>query len=122
MLDEVPVVFKSFLSEPAFSMKDATFCIWRTNQDVAWRVGTIDFPGDPGDDPDGSQDLLFILDGDPETYKKWAAEYYERSVSLSALQRIYAHEPLTAQLVNELNPKIKSDAMLADARNMPYKL
>ena len=120
VLDEVPALFARFLKEPAFDMENTTFCIWRTNQDTAWRMGAIAFPDELGDDPDGSQDLLFILDGNPETYKKWAEEYYERSVSLSALQRIYAHEPLTAQLASEINPKIELDAILADAVQVGY--
>src|SRR5438874_2641179 len=50
VLDEVPPVFARFLNEPAFSMKDTTFCIWRTNQDAVWRVGAIEFPGDLEDE------------------------------------------------------------------------
>jgi len=29
VLDDVPSDFKRFLSEPAFSIEDTTFCIWR---------------------------------------------------------------------------------------------
>jgi hypothetical protein len=119
VLDHLPTVFSRFLNEPAFSMQDTTFCIWRTNQDANWRTGTIEFPED-ADDPDGSKGLLSILDGNPETYKKWSEEYYERPVSLSAVQRLYAHEPLTAQVVRELNTEIVLDTILADAAQIDY--
>jgi hypothetical protein len=119
VLDQVPVVFTRFLNEPAFSMQDTTFCIWRTNQDSDWRVGKIEFP-DAADDPDGSEGLLSILDGNPETYRQWAEEYYEKPVSLSAVQRLYQHESLTTQLVKELNPEIEFDAILADAAQIGY--
>jgi hypothetical protein len=119
VLDQVPPVFSSFLSEPAFSMKDTTFCIWPTNQDADWRVGKIEFP-DGADDPDGSEGLLSILDGNPETYKKWAEEYYEKPVNISAVQRLYQHELLTTQLVKELNPEIEFDAILVDAAQISY--
>jgi hypothetical protein len=119
VLDQVPVVFTRFLNEPAFSMQDTTFCIWRTNQDSDWRVGKIEFP-DAADDPDGSEGLLSILDGNPETYRQWAEEYYEKPVSLSAVQRLYQHESLTPQLVKELNPEIEFDAILADAAQIGY--
>jgi hypothetical protein len=44
VLSDVPPVFKSCLSEPAFDMESTTFCIWRTNQDSVWRRGGISFP------------------------------------------------------------------------------
>ncbi|MGI4789968.1 MAG: hypothetical protein ACRYFS_14095 [Janthinobacterium lividum] len=68
VLSEVPAAFNGFLAEPAFNMVDTTFCIWRTPSDVLWRTGMIDYPSDP--DPDGSSDLLFILDGNPRTYQE----------------------------------------------------
>jgi hypothetical protein len=120
VLDQVPAIFSSFLNEPAFSMENATFCIWRTHQDSAWKVGDIGFPGEEDEDPDGSASLLSILDGNPETYKNWAEEYYERPVSLSAVQRIYQHEPLTIQLVKELNPEIEWETIKADSREIGY--
>ena len=120
VLDQVPAVFSSFLNEPAFSMENATFCIWRTHQDSAWKVGDIGFPGKEDEDPDGSASLLSILDGNPETYKNWAEEYYERPVSLSAVQRIYQYEPLTVQLAKELNPEIAWETIEADSREIGY--
>jgi hypothetical protein len=56
VLDGVPAIFGGFLSEPAFSMDETTFCIWRTFEDFAWNSGPIDYPD--GDDPDGSGNLL----------------------------------------------------------------
>lgn len=70
VLDNVPSAFAAALKEPAFSMEDTTFCIWRRYCDESWQVGDIEFPG--GTDPDGSQTLLAILDGKPKTYKAWA--------------------------------------------------
>src|SRR5579872_961684 len=36
VLSEVPAVFSRFLTEPAFTMEDTTFCIWRTPSDDQW--------------------------------------------------------------------------------------
>jgi hypothetical protein len=36
VLDSVPKTFAKSLAEPAFSMEDTTFCIWRLNGDPAW--------------------------------------------------------------------------------------
>lgn len=118
VLDAVPDVFKSFATEPAFSMEDTTFCIWRGIQDAQWNAGKISFPA--GDDPDGSEWMLSILDGNPNTYKSWAEDYYECPVSLPAVQQIYQHAPLTEELVQELNANVKFGALLADASEIGY--
>ena len=83
VLDEVPEEFAAFLTEPAFSISDTTFCLWRTKHDISWQHGNIQFP--LGYDPDGSADLLSILDGNPQTYQRWAQEYYERPLDLAAV-------------------------------------
>ena len=63
VLDKVPIEFKDFLSEPAFSIEAATFCIWRKLTDSSWQIGEIEYPKE--NDPDGMKELLEILDGDP---------------------------------------------------------
>ena len=108
IFEQVPREFAAGLREPAFAIDDATFCIWRNYKSPAWQVGAIEFP--PGNDPDGSQGLLSPLDGKPQTYQKWATDYYEATVKLAAVKKIYAHQPLTEKLVQALNP----DSSLAD--------
>lgn len=102
ILDKVPAVFASQLAEPAFSMKDTTFCIWRTNEDLSWRRGDIEFP--PGDDPDGSENLLRMLDGRPRSYAQFCEDYYEVQVDIATVTSVYTHSPLTEEVVKELNP------------------
>ena len=118
VLDSVPALFKSFVTEPAFSMEDTTFCIWRAMQDSQWSTGDISFPA--ADDPDGSGWMLSILDNAPGTYKAWAEGYYECPVSLPAVQQIYEHVPLTPQLVQELNATVEFGILLADAAEIGY--
>jgi hypothetical protein len=122
VLDEVPEVFASFLTEPAFSMADTTFCLWRTNQDAGWRTGNIAFPADPSGDPDGSEGLLALLDKKPTTYRQWAESYYEKPVNPGAVEAVYAHQPLSARLVKELNSEIDLEAIRADAAQIGYPL
>jgi hypothetical protein len=118
VLDSVPVAFADFLNEPAFSLLDTTFCIWRTYNDVAWQRGNIEFP--EGKDPDGSADLLEMLTGDPQTYQTWAEYYYGCPVSLSAVTSIYKHCPLTRELVIELNPNVLIQALAQDIQDIEY--
>lgn len=102
VLDNVPAIFASQLAEPAFSMQNTTFCIWRTKDDSAWQRGDIEFP--VGDDPDGSENLLWMLDGNAATYANFCSAYYERTVDLAAIENVYAHSLLTMELLADLNP------------------
>jgi len=47
-------------------------------EDSCWSVGNIAYP--EGADLDGFDQLLVMLDGKPETYRKFAEEYYERDI------------------------------------------
>src|SRR5215475_7713429 len=93
IFDSVPVEFQTFLADPAFFIPATTFCIWRQYIDAAWQVGLINYPD--GQDADGSEDLLSILDGQPSTYKEFAEWYYEKNLDLHAIEHIYRHEVLT---------------------------
>lgn len=118
VLDSVPEVFKSFATEPGFSMEDTTFCIWRGTEDAQWSTGKISYPD--GDDPDGSAWMLAILDQNPSSYKEWAEDYYEQPISLSGVRQMYEHVPLTQKLARELNATVEFAGVLADACEIGY--
>lgn len=111
ILDNVPAEFAKGLKQPAFSMNEVTFCIWRSYSDSSWSHGPIDFP--KGEDPDGSAYLLAILDGNPESYCEFADEYWESTVPVDAVAHIYNHLPLTKSLVKSLN----AEAELGELKN-----
>jgi hypothetical protein len=118
VLEGVPPQFADCLQEPAFKMEDTTFCIWRRYGNPEWQHGPTQWP--EGADPDGSGELLSSLDGKPETYRAWAEEYYEREVSAEAVAVIYAHQPLTAELVAALNPELTLDDLAEDLEEIDY--
>jgi hypothetical protein len=118
LLDQVPAEFEGFLSEPAFSMNETTFCIWRRNVDSSWQTGQIEYPDE--DDPDGSDDLLFILDGDPKTYQEFAEPYHERSIDLGAVTSIYEQQPVTPQITEGLNPEVSLESLTSDLEQIDY--
>lgn len=120
VLDHVPEGFSAFLNEPAFNLKDTTFCIWRMGSDSVWRCGSISFP--EGSDPDGSEGLLWAFDGNPATYADFARDYYEMSPADGAIERIYWHQPLTGELVAALNPNKEIAESLRDAEEIGYRL
>lgn len=118
MFDGVPAEFAACLREPAFTIEDTTFCIWCRYSDVAWQRGVIEFPA--GADPDGSESLLTALDGKPTTYKVWAEDHYEQPVPLAAVRQVYAQKPLTKKLVQQLNPDVRLEDLVADMKEIGY--
>jgi hypothetical protein len=120
VLGDIPQEFAAYATEPAFLMNDTTFCIWRTLTDRRWHTGTITYP--EGNDPDGSARLLAIFDALPRTYQAWAEGYYRRSVSLSLVESIYIHRPLTESIVQGLNPSASLDQLWDDATEIDYPI
>jgi hypothetical protein len=108
----------NFLEEPAFDVANSTFCIWRLAGDDRWSCGPVVLPS--GDDPDGSMDLLSILSGNPEQYRAFAADYYERQVPLADIAAVYAHRPLTPSLVRRINPDADLGSLAADIEEIGY--
>jgi hypothetical protein len=118
ILDQVPIVFKSLLSDPAIRVMDTTFCVWRTYQSTSWQHGDIMFPEPP--DADGSAYLLRHLDGNPHSYQKWAEGYYGRDIDLEAVNHIYAHQPLTNEIITILNSNSSMQELAKEIAGIGY--
>ena len=119
VFDSLPSEFRDdFLMEPAFDTANSSFCIWRRASDDRWSTGAVALP--PGNDPDGSEELLSILAGDPRQYVAFAAEYFERVVDVADVDAIYRHEPLTSALVRRLNPEVDVASLAEDVAEIGY--
>jgi hypothetical protein len=120
IFDFVPREFQLIIQEPAFCCDNKTFCIWQCiSNSLGWQVGDISYPNnDPN--ADGSTELLFLLDGNPETYRYWAEEYYECKLSPTAINHIYQHRPLTEEIVQLLNPAQRVKNLLLDIEEIGY--
>lgn len=118
MLEGVPAEFTSGLNEPAFSMENTTFCIWRQCGDESWTHGPIEFPD--GEDPDGLAFLLEMLDGDPENYRVFAEEYYEAGIPVDSIRHVYEHRLLTDEIVASLNPDVVLIELTEDLGEIGY--
>jgi hypothetical protein len=119
ILDTVPVEFAACLREPAFSIGNVTFCIWRRNADANWSRGPVTFPPNV-EDPDGSEFLLSDLDGRPETYQRYASEYFEKEVDIASVVHVYRHRPLTQEIVTSLNPELSLAELAGDLDEIGY--
>jgi hypothetical protein len=110
VVDSLPAEFHDFIfGEPVKSI-GTTFCIWRKTDDAQWNIGNIDFPKD--DYGDGSADLLYILDNDPQTYRAWALDYYDETfedhkLKLESVKHVYDHKPISRKLAQQINPGIE---------------
>ena len=115
----VPSDFTSFLREPAFSMNWATFCLWRRHTDSAWNAVSLP-DGSISPERDGSSNMLYILDCEAESYRDWAEAYYEREVSLAAVRAIYEHQPLSNELIANLNSELSLSDINKDVVEIGY--
>jgi len=120
ILDDVPPEFADCLAALQSDWwRDITFCVWQRHLDSGWHHGQIDFPELP--DPDGSEFLLSAYDGQPETYRAWAEEYYHpRKFSLAEVRWVYEHRPLSEDLIRELNPERSLAELAEEIRQIGY--
>jgi len=115
---DLPQQFEECRREPAFATDDVTFCIWRLIEQPTWSYGKVDLPA--SDDADGSARLLSMLDGNPDTYRLWASEYFESDVPRAAIEAIYQHQPLSDELVMALNPQQSKKLLGPDLAEIGY--
>jgi len=130
VVDQVPADFALALADPGLTPDWITFCIWRHTHDPAWQIGAVSFPTDLdpyyGDAPDGSAQLLAILDGDPRIYQSWAEEYYaddrgtSRVIPLPLIEQIYRHRPISAEIIAGLNPMTTLTQLRAEITEIGY--
>lgn len=117
-LKNVPEGFAGFLKEPAFVVDRMTFLMWRKHDDKAWNASLND-----ADWPKAkAEEVLAILDGKPETYKKWADEYYDADFSLEAIKKIYAGEALDQKLIEKINPENSLEDLAEDIEEIGYPM
>lgn len=115
---ELPHQFSACRLEPAFAPEFVTFCMWRLSDEANWSRAKIALP--PSGDSDGSAYLLAILDCLPETYLRWATEYYERELSSQAVIAVYEHRVLTEEIVSALNPTRSLASLREDVAEIGY--
>jgi hypothetical protein len=98
-----------------------TFCLWWDARDPGWRTGHVANPDLEYADPDGSEWLLEPLSG-VAAYEKVMEEVHERSLPHNVIQRIYRHEPLTADLVRAIEAGADIGQVMAAAKATSYPL
>jgi hypothetical protein len=118
VVDDVPPAFHEIFNDPRLAAARATFCVWRDRHDADWHRGRVQYP--PGKDPDGSEHLMAVLEGDPVTYARWAEQYYEIEIPFIEVRRIFMHRPMTREMAAALNPRAEWDPLVADLGGIGY--
>ncbi|MEO8404913.1 MAG: hypothetical protein ABI480_09965 [Chitinophagaceae bacterium] len=115
----LPGIYDEFISGEPVSSLGTTFCLW-TATEATWTVGEIT------DHEDGSEYLLAIFDGNPQTYMDWATEYYEidfpnQNDSLKVITDIYKGTTLTKNMVLSLVDKLEDwEKLTQDLQDIDY--
>ena len=100
----LPEVFDEFMfGEPVNSI-GTTFCLWYTPR-YGWQTGPLE------NEEDGSEELLYIFDNQPQTYVEWATEYFDedetkQAIDPNTVSRIYQGEVLTKAMVLSIVDKV----------------
>jgi hypothetical protein len=81
---------------------------------------TRDARGSEGRDPDGSEEQLRILSGDPADYRAYAIDYFETDVPIEVIQRFYAGEPLSQGLLASVAANLGIDEVAPDVDEIGY--
>lgn len=68
--------------------------------------------------------MLAIFDDEPATYCRHADAYYKGHrgppTPEDAVRAVYAHEPITQALVDQLNPAVELPKLRGDLREIGY--
>lgn len=95
--------FNEFVTEPAFSMDQAT-CIWFLEESKWVKHGnTVNW----------MIDLQKVIDWKASDYHAWATEYYEREFDLDAIEKVFLGA-FNIELAKKLNPDIDVETLLAE--------
>ena len=74
----------------------STFCVW-TEDGATWKWNPIN-------GKDASEDLLSMIDGNPQTYVEYG-KWHSADLPLDVVRQLCEGVPLTKEMVLALNPK-----------------
>lgn len=105
----LPKIYDEFIFGEPVSSTGTNFCLW-TNENGNWEVSKKE------NLEDGSDTLLYIFDGNPQTYIDWAIDYFfdgtqdevdedylKKPTSFIPVSEIYQGKRLTKEMVFLLN-------------------
>jgi hypothetical protein len=119
LLDDVPAALRSYLDDVRLDGVPAvTACAWRVPPDAVWRSGNTDAPADD------SVGLFALLLADPPApaYGRFAQDYFEVGLDLAVVERVFAQEPLTQELVHALSEHVAIEDLAEECATIGWPL
>lgn len=119
LTEGLPEIFNEFIFEEPVKSVGTTFCIWTTTSKT-WLTGQTNATDD------GSEEMLAIFDGNPQTYVDWATVYFEESykesgIPLAIVKQIYEGKKLTKDMVLSLVNEVEDwDQLEADLQEIDF--
>jgi len=121
LFQNVPADFAGFLTEPAFTIEDSTFCIWRLSNESTWHAGDIEYPDQDGT-ADGSGWMLQEYVEGPQAYVDFCKDYYEREIPLGTVQEFWESKPFNEEMMRALNPGTTALSLEKDLLEIGYPI
>ncbi len=100
----VPATHGDFAIEPAFCWPTTSFAYIYHPATLSWTRANDDT--EFADLDAGEHGLLSLLMSPPEAYVAFAAAYYELEIPPDLVAHLYAHRPVTQEIVTALNPAV----------------
>jgi hypothetical protein len=97
---EIPVNYKEYLMEPAFNIKDVTFCFWMSLDSLNWNYSP---------NRNDSLSLLDFIDKGYTFYHKWAEEYYDCEINFEIGKKLFDTHEFDEKTIEILNPDLNID-------------
>lgn len=110
-----PAELHGFTHEPAFRWDSTSFGYFQLPEIGAWKCANTATPFASLDS--GDVGLLSLLTGGAEAYVQFAAEYFEADIPLDGAQHIFAHLPITEEIVASLNSETSLEEIAEELFN-----
>lgn len=104
----------SFADEEA--MDYTTFVMWYDDSLQAWQQNAV------VDNDGGKAYLLGYICTNAAQWAKWATDYFEITIALDTVEKVYGGENLTIEDIAKLNPKRDGQAALAEIAALDKEL
>jgi hypothetical protein len=125
LLEPVPGPLRPLAEEQAWCLDgvpQVTVSLWREAADDRWHAARPEGvpPEDLAAGVDGSGWLFDQLDGDPAAYAAFAEATHGRPVDRALLDRVFAHQPLSAADLRAAVPGRDPDEVASELRAVGY--
>lgn len=96
LTEGMPSTLQKLMNSREVKKMKSTFCVW-TEDGATWKWNPIN-------GKDASEDLLSMIDGNPQTYVEYG-KWHSADLPLDVVRQLCEGVPLTKEMVLALNPK-----------------